>query len=144
MKSNNNLEKNTELIIYCDGGSRGNPGPAGLGAVIYDVDKNILEEISEYLGVTTNNQAEYRAVLKAIEKAKDMQATKLTFYLDSELIVKQMSGEYKVKNKDLLPIYLKIRQYILEFSQVNFFHVRREYNKEADSLANLAMDKKGN
>jgi ribonuclease HI len=140
----NNLKKNTDLIIYCDGGSRGNPGPAGLGAVIYDADKNILEEISEYLGVTTNNQAEYRAVLKAIEKAKDMQATKLTFYLDSELIVKQMSGEYRVKNKDLLPIYLKIRQYILEFSQVNFFHVRREYNKEADSLANLAMDKKGN
>lgn len=140
MKSNNN----TELIIYCDGGSRGNPGPAGLGAVIYDKDKNILVEISEYLGVTTNNQAEYRAVLKAIEKAKDLKASHLNFYLDSELIVKQMSGEYRVKNKDLLPIYTKIRQHILEFKEVNFFHVRRENNKEADRLANLAMDRKSN
>ncbi|MCF7820063.1 MAG: ribonuclease HI family protein [Candidatus Pacebacteria bacterium] len=139
-KNNNNLE----LIIFCDGGARGNPGPAGLGVAIYDKDKNILEQMSEYLGVTTNNQAEYRAVLKAIERVKELGASKLTFYLDSELIVKQMSGEYRVKNKELLPIYLKIRQLILNFEKVDFFHVRREANKEADRLANIAMDKKGN
>ena len=129
-----------KLIIYCDGGSRGNPGPAGLGAVIYDKDKNKLFEISEFLGVSTNNQAEYKGVLKAIEKAKEMKAKELTFYLDSELIVKQMNGQYRVKNKDLLPIYMEIRKYILEFEKVEFNHVRREYNKEADALANMAMD----
>ncbi|NCD00770.1 ribonuclease HI family protein [bacterium] len=129
------------LIIFCDGGSRGNPGKAGLGSVIYDEDKNILKEISKYIGVTTNNQAEYRAVLEAIKEAKEMGGKRIKFFLDSELIVKQMSGEYRVKNKDLLPIYLDIRQRILEFESVSFIHVPREQNKEADRLANLAMDK---
>jgi ribonuclease HI len=129
-----------KLIIYCDGGSRGNPGPAGLGAVIYDENKNKLFEISEFLGVTTNNQAEYKGVLQAIKKAKELKAKDLSFYLDSELIVKQMNGQYRVKNKDLLPIYMEIRKYILDFQKVEFNHVRREYNKEADALANMAMD----
>jgi len=136
------MNKN-KLIIYCDGGSRGNPGPAGLGAVIYDEDKNILFEISEYLGVTTNNQAEYKGVLQAIKKAKELKAKELTFYLDSELIVKQMKGQYRVKNRDLIPLYMKIRKYVLEFQKVEFNHVRREYNKEADALANMAMDEHG-
>ena len=136
------MNKN-KLIIYCDGGSRGNPGPAGLGAVIYDEDKNILFEISEYLGVTTNNQAEYKGVLQAIKKAKELKAKELTFYLDSELIVKQMNGQYRVKNRDLIPLYMKIRKYVLEFQKVEFNHVRREYNKEADALANMAMDEHG-
>jgi ribonuclease HI len=129
-----------KLIIYCDGGSRGNPGPAGLGVVIYDGNKNKLFEISEFLGVATNNQAEYKGVLQAIKKAKELKAKELTFYLDSELIVKQMNGQYRVKNKDLLPIYMEIRKYILDFQKVEFNHVRREYNKEADALANMAMD----
>lgn len=129
-----------KLIIYCDGGSRGNPGPAGLGAVIYDEDKNKVFEISEFLGITTNNQAEYKGVLQAIKKAKELKAKELSFYLDSELIVKQMNGQYRVKNKDLLPIYMEIRKHILEFKKVDFNHVRREYNKEADALANMAMD----
>ena len=129
-----------KLIIYCDGGSRGNPGPAGLGVVIYDGKKNKLFEISEFLGVATNNQAEYKGVLQAIKKAKELKAKELTFYLDSELIVKQMNGQYRVKNKDLLPIYMEIKKHILEFQKVEFNHVRREYNKEADALANIAMD----
>lgn len=129
-----------KLIIYCDGGSRGNPGPAGLGAVIYNTDKNKLFEISEFLGVTTNNQAEYKGVLRAIKKAKELKAKELTFYLDSELIVKQMNGQYRVKSRDLIPLYMEIRKYILEFKKVEFNHVRREYNKEADALANIAMD----
>jgi ribonuclease HI len=132
---------NEKLIIYCDGGSRGNPGPAGLGAVIYDDKKNKLFEISEFLGVTTNNQAEYKGVLQAIKKAKELKAKEITFYLDSELIVKQMNGQYRVKNRDLIPLYMEIRKYILEFQKVEFNHVRREYNKEADALANMAMDK---
>lgn len=129
------------LIIFCDGGSRGNPGKAGLGSVIYDENKNVLKEISKYIGVTTNNQAEYKAVLEAIKEAKEIGGKRIEFFLDSELIVKQMSGEYRVKNKDLLPIYLDIRQRILEFESVSFSHVPREQNKEADRLANLAMDK---
>lgn len=134
---------NEKLIIYCDGGSRGNPGPAGLGAVIYDDKKNKLFEISEFLGVTTNNQAEYKGVLQAIKKAKELKAKEITFYLDSELIVKQMNGQYRVKNRDLIPLYMEIRKYILEFQKVEFNHVRREYNKEADALANMAMDEHG-
>jgi ribonuclease HI len=129
-----------KLIIYCDGGSRGNPGPAGLGAVIYDEENNKLFELSEFLGVTTNNQAEYKGVLKAIKKAKELKAKELSFYLDSELIVKQMKGQYRVKNRDLIPLYMEIRKHILEFQKVEFNHVRREYNKEADALANMAMD----
>jgi ribonuclease HI len=129
------------LIIFCDGGSRGNPGKAGLGSVIYDEDKNVLKEISKYIGIATNNQAEYKAVLAAIKEAKKIGAKKIKFFLDSELIVKQMSGEYRVKNKELLTIYLDIRQRMLEFKSVNFFHVPREQNKEADRLANLAMDR---
>ncbi|HKK54462.1 MAG TPA: ribonuclease HI family protein [Patescibacteria group bacterium] len=132
-----------KLIIYCDGGSRGNPGPAGLGAVIYDEDKNKVFEISEFLGVTTNNQAEYKGVLQAIKKAKELKAKELTFYLDSELIVKQMNGQYRVKNRDLIPLYMEIRKHVLEFQKVEFNHVRREYNKEADALANMAMDEHG-
>jgi ribonuclease HI len=132
--------KKEKLIIYCDGGSRGNPGPAGLGAVIYDENKSKVFEISEFLGVTTNNQAEYKGVLQAIKKAQELKAKELIFYLDSELVVKQMKGQYRVKNKDLLPLYMEIRKYILEFQKVEFNHVRREYNKEADALANMAMD----
>jgi ribonuclease HI len=132
--------KKEKLIIYCDGGSRGNPGPAGLGVVIYDENKSKVFEISEFLGVTTNNQAEYKGVLQAIKKAQELKAKELIFYLDSELIVKQMKGQYRVKNKDLLPLYMEIRKYILEFQKVEFNHVRREYNEEADALANKAMD----
>jgi len=132
--------ENNKFIIFCDGGSRGNPGPAGLGAVIYDDKKHVLAELYKYLGETTNNQAEYRAVLTAIKKAKELKGQELEFYLDSELIVKQMSGEYRVKNKDLLPIFMEIRKYILEFKSVHFSHVPREQNTEADALANRAMD----
>lgn len=129
------------LVIFCDGGSRGNPGKAGLGSIIYDDKKNVLKEISKFLGIATNNQAEYKAVLEGIKEAKRLKAKRIKFFLDSELIVKQMSGEYRVKNKDLAVIYLDIRQRMLEFESVDFTHVPREQNKEADRLANLAMDR---
>ena len=130
-----------KLIIYTDGGARGNPGPAGIGAIIYDADKNILAELSEYIGIATNNQAEYRAVILAIKKALEIEAQELEFFLDSELVVKQLNGEYRVRNKDLMPIFLEIKNYLKNFSQVSFSHVRRELNKEADRLANEAMDR---
>ncbi len=135
------MPKYKKLIIYTDGGARGNPGPAGIGAVLYDEQKNIIAEISEYIGKTTNNQAEYRAVIAAIEKARELGAEELEFYLDSELVVKQLSRAYKVKNRELALLFVKIYNATLSFKKVVFKHIRREMNKEADRLANLAMDK---
>lgn len=131
-----------KLIIYTDGGARGNPGPAGIGAVIKDSDGEVLAEISEYIGETTNNQAEYRAVIAAIKKAQELEADVLEFFLDSELVVKQLNQEYKVKNQDLAPLFVQIYNATLSFKKVIFKHVRREFNKAADKLANQAMDRK--
>lgn len=133
---------NEKLIIYTDGGARGNPGPAGIGVVIYSTEKEIISEISEYLGETTNNQAEYRAVIAGMEKAKELGAGELEFYLDSELVVRQLNGQYKVKNEGLAPLFVKIYNARQSFKKVTFSHVRREFNKEADALANQAMDRK--
>lgn len=135
------MKKIEKFIIYTDGGARGNPGPAGIGAVIYDENKNIIAEISEYIGETTNNQAEYKAVIAAIKKSQELGAKELDFFLDSELVVKQLKREYKVKNEGLAPLFVQVYNAILGFRKVTFTHVRREYNKEADKLANDAMDK---
>lgn len=130
-----------KIIIHSDGGARGNPGPAGIGAVLTDEAGVVLAEISEYLGKATNNQAEYRALIVALQKAQELKATEVDCYLDSELVVKQLNREYKVKNADLAPLFLKVHNLSLGFSHCRFFHVRRELNKEADKLANQAMDK---
>ena len=132
---------NKKLIIYTDGGARGNPGPAGIGAIIYGEDKKVIAEISEFIGRATNNQAEYRAVIFAIEKAKKLGAQEIDFFLDSELVVKQLNREYKVKNKELAPLFVKIYNACINFEKVTFTHVRREMNVEADKLANDAMDR---
>jgi len=129
-----------KLKIFSDGGSRGNPGIAGIGVIAYDENNLVVFQISEYIGITTNNQAEYRACLAGIEKAKSLGAQEIEFCLDSELVVKQLNREYKVKNKDLAPIFLKIYNLTQSFKSVKFRHIRREFNKEADRLANLAMD----
>lgn len=132
---------NYKLTIFTDGGARGNPGPAGIGAVAYGESQETVFEISEYLGETTNNQAEYRAVIRALEEAKKHDSEELDFYLDSELVVKQLNREYKVKNQDLAPLFLKIYNLTMGFKKVKFSHIPREKNKEADKLANLAMDR---
>ena len=131
----------SKLIIYTDGGSRGNPGPAGAGAIIYDENRKVIAEISEFLGITTNNQAEYRAILAGIKKAVALQASEVEFYLDSELAVKQLNREYKVKNKDLAPLVLAVYNLTLSFTKISFTHIPRERNSEADRLANEAMDR---
>jgi ribonuclease HI len=130
-----------KLIIHTDGGARGNPGPAAIGAVIEDEKGDLVAEISEYIGVATNNQAEYRAVIAAIEKAKELGAEELEFVLDSELVVKQLNREYRVKDKDLAQLFIKIYNAVMGFKSVSFRHVRREMNKEADKLVNRALDK---
>ncbi len=131
----------TKVIIFTDGGARGNPGPAGIGAVIYDENKKVIAEISEYLGVATNNQAEYKALIAAITRAKSLGASELDCFLDSELVVKQLKREYKVKNKDLAPLFLMIHNLSLDFKKISYTHIPRERNKEADRLANEAMDR---
>jgi len=130
------------LKIFTDGGARGNPGPAGIGAVAYDESGKAVFTVSEYIGEATNNQAEYKAVIAALEKAKECNAQELDFYLDSELIVKQIKREYKVKNVDLSPLFLKVYNLTLGFKKVKFTHVPREKNKEADRLVNEAIDRK--
>jgi ribonuclease HI len=130
-----------KLIIFTDGGARGNPGPAGIGAVLYDAKHNLIAEVSEYLGVATNNQAEYKALIAALKKAAQLGAQELDCFLDSELVVKQLKREYKVKNKDLAPLFLEIHNLSLTFQNINYTHIPREKNQEADRLANEAMDR---
>ena len=130
------------LVIYTDGGARGNPGPAGCGAVIFDENgKSILATHKKYLGEQTNNFAEYSAVVLALEEAKKFGAEELQLFLDSELVVKQLNGEYKIKNQDLGKLFIKIHNLKQNFKKVSFSHVRREQNKLADKLANQAIDK---
>lgn len=130
-----------KIIIHSDGGARGNPGPAGIGAVLNDEQGEVLAEISRYIGETTNNQAEYQALIAGMEKAKDLLAEELVCYLDSELVVKQLNREYKVKNAELATQFLKVHNLSLSFKKIKYVHVRREQNKEADLLANEAMDR---
>ena len=130
-----------KVVIYTDGGARGNPGPAGIGVVIFDEnEEEILASYKKYLGKTTNNQAEYQGVVLGLEKAKELGVDEALVKVDSELICKQLTGEYKVKNPDFQQHFIKIHNLKLKFKKVEFKHVRRELNKLADALANEAMD----
>lgn len=130
-----------KITIYSDGGARGNPGPAGIGAVLYNSKSVKVAEISVFLGIATNNQAEYKALIAGIKKAKELGATDIDCFLDSELVVKQLKREYKVKNKDLAPLFLEVYNLSCGFNGVTYTHVPRELNSVADKLANEAMDK---
>ena len=134
---------NDILTIYCDGGARGNPGPAGVGVVIVETDGR-EKKIGKFIGVKTNNQAEYEAVLYALETviAEYKEIAKIDFFLDSELVVKQMNSEYKIKNEQLGSLLIKIRNLIIERDlEVAFKHIPREKNHHADRLVNLAIDR---
>lgn len=131
-----------KLSVYTDGGSRGNPGISGCGVVI---DDGVARKgYFYYLGVHTNNFAEYTGLLKALYLAKEMNAEDVTVYSDSELMCRQMTGVYKVKNPQLLALYKEAVSLIGNLKSFRIEHVRREFNKEADSLANMAMDEKRN
>ena len=129
-----------KLKIFTDGGARGNPGPSGIGYVIYSGSEKIKEG-ARFIGVATNNQAEYKAVVAAINQAKELEAKELEFFLDSELVVKQLNREYRVKDKNLAPLFVSVYNAALGFRKVTFKHIPREQNKEADALANFAMDR---
>lgn len=140
-KSDANISTKTKnAIIYCDGGSRGNPGPSASGFVILDDREKLLFEGGRYLGITTNNQAEYQAVKLALDKALDMGIRNIQFRLDSQLVVNQLNGIYQIRNRDLWPIYAYIKETAKKFNKVVFTHVRREFNKEADAMVNKILD----
>ena len=128
------------MTAYIDGGSRGNPGPAGYGVQIVDADGAVVAELHGALDNTTNNVAEYNGLLAALAWAVDHGQTSLHVRSDSELLVKQLRGEYRVKHPGLQPLYQDARALIGRIGRVTFEHVRREFNKDADRLANLAMD----
>ncbi len=127
-----------KAIIHSDGGARGNPGPAGIGAVVKIGEQEHL--FKKYIGKTTNNQAEYQALILGLTHAKELGVTEVECFLDSELVVKQMKREYKVKDKDLAVQFVKVWNLMSEFKKITFTHVRREQNKLADQLVNEIID----
>jgi ribonuclease HI len=128
------------ISAFCDGGSRGNPGKAAYGFVI-KVDGKTVKEEGGYIGIATNNFAEYTAIIKALTWLKDHYAgSDLNFFLDSQLASSQLSGLYKIKNSAIRDMVLQIRSFETEFGQVKYTHIPRTQNKEADKLVNLALD----
>jgi ribonuclease HI len=128
------------IRAYIDGGARGNPGPAGYGVRVEAADGTLLAELHGGLGIATNNVAEYNGLLAALEWAVAHDEREIHIRADSELLVKQMRGEYKVKHPGLQPLYVRARLLVMELERVVFEHVRREHNKDADRLSNLGMD----
>ncbi len=127
-------------VIYSDGASRGNPGPAALGAVVLDPAGEVRHEASEAVGVTTNNVAEYRGVIAGLEAALELGARRIEVRMDSELIVQQVIGRYRVKSEALAPYYKRVLGLRDRFEKASFLHVPRDQNKHADALANRALD----
>jgi ribonuclease HI len=134
---------NTKLTTYSDGGARGNPGPAGIGFVIYGEHSNILENVGMSIGTATNNQAEYKALLAALQAALKLGALEVDCYLDSELVVKQLQGKYKIKEEGLKPLASEVLKLTARFEKIQFHHIPREKNKLADKLLNQALDEAG-
>ncbi|HEX8099640.1 MAG TPA: reverse transcriptase-like protein [Actinomycetota bacterium] len=128
------------MIVYCDGAARGNPGPAGIGAVVSSSNGEVLAEVAEGIGVATNNVAEYRAALEGLWQAKELGAREVLVRSDSRLLVEQLSGRFRVKNPTLMRLHSEVRDLIKNFDSVSFEHVPRELNKHADRLANEGVD----
>ena len=139
-----NLHTDRVLILHTDGGARGNPGPAGIGAAFWeratDGSTHSVHEISRYIGEQTNNFAEYTALIAAVTWAKESGYGSVECYLDSELVVKQLNGQYKIKEPTLKQLAAQVLAMTRSFKRITFTHVRREKNKEADALVNRAVD----
>ncbi len=128
-----------KVVICADGASSGNPGPAAIGAIIKDEQDNLIARISQRIGATTNNQAEYRAIIAALEKAIGLGAREVELRSDSELVVKQIKGRYRVKKATLRPLYQKVVQLTGSLETFTITHIPRSQNREADRLANKAL-----
>jgi ribonuclease HI len=129
-----------KVVVHVDGGARGNPGPAAAGAVISTPEGDVLDEATELLGVATNNVAEYRGLLLGLARAKALGATEVEVINDSELIAKQVNGQYKVKHAAMRPLYLDAMEALRGFEKWSIRSVRREQNADADALVNQALD----
>ena len=128
-----------KVEIYADGASRGNPGPSAIGATIKDEQGKLLASISRSIGITTNNQAEYRAIIAALQEAVGLGARQVDIKLDSQLLVRQINGRYRVRNAALKPLYQQVKQLTDQLESFNIAHVPRQQNREADRLANMAL-----
>jgi ribonuclease HI len=129
-----------KLVIHVDGGSRGNPGPAAIGVVVSDSEGAVLEEVAERIGVATNNVAEYRALLKGLERAAALGASEIELVNDSELVARQITGAYKVKHPAMKPLYAEAVAALRQFERSRIRSVPRAQNARADELVNLALD----
>ncbi len=130
------------VVAYADGASRGNPGPSSYGIVVYDESGVELHTGCRALGHGTNNQAEYEGAIAALEAALDLRATDITLRMDSQLIVRQLEGRYRVKNSKLIPLFKRLVELRARFARITVEHVPREENKVADALANEALDQR--
>lgn len=129
-----------KATMFADGGSRGNPGPAASGAVLFDENGALLREVGTFLGVATNNVAEWTGLLTGLEAALELGVDDLAVRLDSELVVKQISGAYRVKNEGLIPLHAKAKVLLRKFARVDVRHVPRKQNAAADALVNQVLD----
>lgn len=132
--------KNKKVEIFIDGGARGNPGPAGIGVVILDDGGKKIKDISKYIGEATNNIAEYNALLYGLEEALILRADEIRINLDSELVAKQLNGEYRVKDANIRPLFERALNMLKGFKSFEVNHIDREENKEADKLVNKAIN----
>ena len=132
----------SSITVFSDGGSRGNPGPSAAGFVIVNGRQEVIAEGGEYLGITTNNQAEYPGVRLGLERAKELGYKNIDFKVDSMVVVNQMNGTYKIKNRELWPIHERIRELIKDFDRVSFTHVNRQFNQLADSAVNKVLNER--
>jgi len=130
----------SSIIVWTDGAARGNPGPAGAGAQLTTLKGEVVGEIAEGLGETTNNVAEYTAAIRGLERAAELGATDVVLRSDSQLLINQLSGRYRVKSEHLIPLYRRLRDLARGFERIRFEHVPRERNTEADRLANEGVD----
>ena len=128
------------VTLHCDGGSRGNPGPAAVGVVITDTEGEVIGEVSQAIGVATNNVAEYEAVIRGLARASELGATEVDLVGDSELVCKQITGEYKVKHPDMKPLHASVRGALAGFDDWTIRTVPRAQNSDADALVNQALD----
>ena len=133
-------EPTRRVVVNCDGAARGNPGPAGAGAIVVSEEGDVLAEVAEGLGETTNNVAEYTAAIRGLERAAELGATDVVLRSDSQLLINQLSGRYRVKSEHLIPLYRRLRDLARGFERIRFEHVPRERTTEADRLANEGVD----
>lgn len=132
--------KNKTLTVYIDGGARGNPGPAGIGVVILDERKKKIKELYKYIGEATNNIAEYNALIYGLEEALSLAPDKVVVKMDSELVARQLSGDYRVKDEGIKPLFEKALGILKQFNAFEIKHINREKNKDADKLVNKAIN----